>query len=316
MMGNPVSKGAEEAVMRHRIRGIVLVALGVLAGRALGQGEGYTIRFKDPAVGETVRVEKDETSAEQTRLTGPMGIVFDRGFGGGEVSVFRETVLVRPPNGAPTRLRRTYEKAQVRNGPRMRTLVYDGKTVLIERKKDRYTFWLEGRGELTAAEAKQLDKEFNTSDERFGLRNLLPPGPVRPGEYPWPVDVRPLMRDLARTGKIIPDPLRSKGTGRMKRVFRDEDGHLCAELHIQLEFALAAMNLSGQKLLLGPASRAVSDMVLELCIDGGAVYLTHKDTMRIDSAAGYRLPDGAAAVLTMTVETNATGGRREEPGAR
>lgn len=302
----------------HGMRRLLIIALAMLAlaGSArTADDDGYQIRIKVLGVGETMTVEKDESQTENVQYQDVMGKgLLDRASGTGEVSSYRETIMVKDGNKPAARIKRSYDRAMKREGGDLTPLAYDGRTVLIERKKDRYHFWLDGRGELTAAEAKLLDREFNNADERFGLRHLLPAARVRAGAYPWPVDMAPLVKDLARTGKLSPNALQCRGTGQLKRVWRDDDNHLMGEFFFQLELPMSAVRLGKERVPLRPGAKGVSQLTLELCIDGSIFYLANKDTMKIEAVGPHPAPDGSPGQVAITVQSNTKGKSVEIPG--
>src|SRR5262249_26530789 len=153
---------------------------------------------------------------------------------------------------------------------RKRPLAYNGRTVLIERKEEKYHFFLSGRSALTDSEAVLLRREFHGEHERFGLRNMLPADPVRSGNYPWTDNMAPLVEDMGRTGKLLADPLRSKGTGRLQRVWRGDNDRIMGELVFELDMPMTAIKLGRERVALQPGGKAVTQMTLELCIDGSA----------------------------------------------
>lgn len=297
-------------------RSVLLLAVPFLLAsvRPVAAEDRYTIRLHEPSAGDTCRIEKDETLVEKVHYRDMLGrTLAERNHAAGEVSIYAETVLAREANQPASRLRRTYQKAWTREGGRLKPLVYDGRTVLIERKQGKYSYFLTGRGELTAAEANFLEREFNGRDERFGLRHLMPADPVRPGNYPWAVDMAPLVQDLGRTRKLVADPLRAKGSGQLQRVWRGGDGRLLGEFRFQLEMPMSAVKLGRNRVALQPGGKAVSDMTLELCIDGSAFHLTQRSTTRIAATGPFQSADGSVGLVAVMVQAESTGLTQQIP---
>src|SRR5262245_45030976 len=101
--------------MQRSTTSAALLLATVLAGRAAAQGDGYTIVVKGPGPGDTVHVAKDEAIAEHSQVVAAMNRVLqEQNRTGGEVTVYRETILAQTKEGVTTRLRRTFDKAQMR----------------------------------------------------------------------------------------------------------------------------------------------------------------------------------------------------------
>src|SRR5262249_15115622 len=113
------------------------------------------------------------------------------------VRAYRETVLEKAEGKKATKLRREYEKARVKEKGKERTLPYEGKTVLIEKKGDKYEFEIEGGKPLTGKDAEELEKEFNehTIDAAKLDKLMLPPKPVAVGES-WKIDAAAVVKEL------------------------------------------------------------------------------------------------------------------------
>jgi len=76
-----------------------------------------------------------------------------------EKYIYQETLLEKSlEKNKATRLRRAYDQAEIARGDDKETLPYQGKTVLIEKKGDRYEFQIEG-GEVLTGKDEFLEKE-------------------------------------------------------------------------------------------------------------------------------------------------------------
>ena len=82
--------------------------------------------------------------------------------------------LDKPEGQRPTSLRRHYDKAVAGAAGEVKSLGFEGKTVLIEEKDGQYSFKVKGGAELAGEDAAPLDKEFNQEkDDKAGLDKLL-----------------------------------------------------------------------------------------------------------------------------------------------
>src|SRR5439155_714677 len=120
-----------------------------------------------------------------------------------EVNRYREEVLEKEPGRRATRLRRQYEKAQARTDDQAETLPYQGKTVLIEKKGDKYRFRIEGGAELTGKDARFLDKEFNAkgrTEDESQLEKLFLPDKAVPVGASWKLDLERIAKEIGKEG--------------------------------------------------------------------------------------------------------------------
>jgi hypothetical protein len=164
-----------------------VAAVGLLAGSVrAGDQQTYTIKLKKPGEGTVERVETTEATDTKIKVTDAKGnVVEDKDQKSGYRYVYTLTVLEKKAGAKkPTRLKRKYDKAREIAGGKTTTLPYEGKTVLIEKKEDKYTFRIEGGEELTGKDAKYLDSEFNKkgqSDDAM-QRVMLPKKAVKLNE--------------------------------------------------------------------------------------------------------------------------------------
>src|SRR5205823_5031902 len=113
---------------------------------------------------------------------------------------FKQEVLEKDPAKMTFKLRRTYEKAQFtgKDG-KLKDEIYQGKTVLIEKKDGKVTASIEGGESLSAATAPRLFKEFTKDDDSNSkMEQLLPKTAVKVGET-WKIDPA-VMKELLKGG--------------------------------------------------------------------------------------------------------------------
>ena len=146
--------------MRFRIVMMTVLALLLFTNAARCQ-EKYTIQLKELGAGTTARIERRDSGSYKSSFTvdkaNETGKVEEQKIG--KHLIFTQTIMVRPdPSKLPTKLLRVYEKAQALGvggkGPKeIAALPYQGKTVAIEKKEDRYEFHIDGgdRGTSPAA---------------------------------------------------------------------------------------------------------------------------------------------------------------------
>src|SRR5262245_2677591 len=146
--------------------GFGFALVGLFAVAAAGQDtDAVDIKIAYPKTGQRVKVTVEEKAATKTSFT----------IGGNTQSkdevktkslVYIDDVIENPKNEKrPGKLKRTYEKAVVGVDGKSNSLPVEGKTVVIEKSGDKYSFTVDGQG--VAGEAlKLLEDEFNKSDQK------------------------------------------------------------------------------------------------------------------------------------------------------
>src|SRR5205823_5472916 len=124
--------------------------------------------------------------------------------------LYTDTILDRPdPAKPPTKVKRFYDKAQADDvfDGKAKPRPYEGKTVLIEKKGDKYEFRIEGGAAIDAD--GDLTAEFTGNDQDNQKKLFVPPGPVALNA-PWKADPKALLGDLTKEDatKIV----KSEGT--------------------------------------------------------------------------------------------------------
>jgi hypothetical protein len=239
----------------------LLLAVGGLLGTPAGvwAEDAYTIKIKKGGKGDTRQVDGRDAEETTFKVEGPDGKVLEnKEEKKASTQAYRETILERPDaDKKATRLRRHYTRARVQTGGAERTLPYEGKTVLIEKKGGKYHFTVEGGGELTGRDAEKLDKEFAKHDSGDLLEQaLLPRKAVRVNET-WKIDPKPLLEDMA---PLEADEGKVAGTGKLLRAYR-KDGKQFGVLEFRVEVPLKGTFRAGDdKVQVQPGSKVVFAM--------------------------------------------------------
>jgi hypothetical protein len=282
-----------------------LVAVLVSAAAAQTQ-QGYAIKVRKPAAGETFQVEKQEQRSSLLKVADLQGkVVEEKEQKEAEFAVFRETILERPADALrATRLQRHYEKATRTVGDKTTTLPYQGKTVLIEKKDGKYAFRVEGGAELTGADAALLEREFNRKkEEKADFQQLVLPAKPVPVDGTWTMNMGPIIKEVqAQSGmELLPD--KTRGSGKLLRVYK-EGGHQFGVFDMNLEYAIKSLQAEGGKRApLQPGAKLVMRFQVDGCIDGGVSSGVTKTTTQMDATTLVPSPEQAKASLSMTIKS-------------
>lgn len=260
-----------------------LLALALLFGLAPAD-ETHTIKSKKSAKGDMTLIEDQEEGENKLVLTvGGKEVPTPQGMGKeGKNEVYVETILEKPEKAdRATSLKRKYEKARATKEGKETTYVYEGKTVLIDKKGDKFQFQLEGGKELTGKDAEALDKEFNKKDglsEDEMEKLILPTKPVKVGDT-WKIDAEKLFKgansEIGVTGEG------AKGTGKLIEVY-EKNGHKFGKMDIDLEAPITKFGDEKVKFKVAEGSKLKMVFHVDVCIDGTSGDGTMKGDMAMD----------------------------------
>ena len=280
----------------------VAVVFGLVAGPAWGQGDdkAYMIKIKKSAKGSTERVAKAEQSTQTIRVTDNNNLLHEKDEKKAKEFVYVETILERPGAQKATKLKRKYEKAVKTRDGKATTLPYQGKTVLIEKKGDRYEFRVEGDEELTGDAAEELTKEFNKKgevDEATLEKLLLPAKAVKVGES-WDIDAKRVEKAFGESAELEVAPGKTKATGKLVRAYQ-KGGRQYGVISLHLRLALKSVGQDGSKLVLQPNSHLAFEVRVDGCIDGSST--NHTSTFRGDANIQALVPSPNNAMVLVEV---------------
>jgi hypothetical protein len=246
---------------------ILAVAIAAAAGRA--DDGPVTIKVKQPGPGDRVKETKTENATQKTSF---MGMAMETKVG--TKFVYTEEVIERPAGAKrATKLKRTYETAEMTKDGEKVDLGLVGKTVLVEKKGDGYDITVDGK-EVSGPAADILKKEF-AKEKQINDEDLLPKEPVKVGGT-WKIDFGPLAKDAA--DELAIDVEKSSATGKLTKVY-DKGGHKFGVVEITLDLAVTKAGSGAQAIKLEDDSKMHVTAVLDACIDGSKADVTGKMTM-------------------------------------
>lgn len=237
----------------------------VTVSAAPAADEAVTIKVKKAAAGETTKESKTDENTV-TISANVNGQAINQDVKGDAKFVFTEEVIDRPdPAKRATKLKRTYEKAEARERGEEVEYGLAGKTVLIEKGKDRYTFTADGKP-LTGKAADKLEKEFNQRKSELQVEDvLLPKKAVKVGDS-WAIDAKQVVEVFA--DEMMLDEKKVKGTGKLLKVY-DKGGHKYGTMEFVIDMPLLKMIGKDGEKEMGAGSFMKMEVTVDACIDGG-----------------------------------------------
>jgi hypothetical protein len=290
------------------------MAVVFLAAASLAADETYTIKFKDGAKGDVRTVKEESTEQATVKAVDAAGnALLDKAEKKVTTAAYKETILEQPEGAKqPTRVKREYEKAQVKADDKAVDLPYSGKTVLIEKKGDKYVFQIEGGDELTGKDAEPLNKEFNKKAvEEEDLKLLLPAKPVKVGDT-WKLDAAALTKFIASDDAMTLDTTKAGGTGKLVKVYQ-QDGKQFGVITLTLDLSIKELKLGPAKQAVKAGSKMTMQIDLDACIDGSVATGTMKATADMDIAADIKQGDTVLGKLTVKGQSGGTKTQTELP---
>jgi hypothetical protein len=226
-----------------------------------------------------------------------------------EELVYTETVLEKPEKDGdnPKRLKRTYTKARNTENGKKSTLPYEGQTIILELKGDKYQATAEGKPDFDRKVLDELaEKENAPAAAKGSEKAFLPPQAVKVGEK-WTFDGKAITKALSPDDSFVLDEKRSEGDGKLVKVYA-KDGRQYGVIELHFKFALKK---SGNILFEKPAIMDTK-VTLDVVIDGSssAGTVTQEITMK---GRGAVMDKGQKLFIDLATELS---GRRERSPER
>ena len=294
----------ETGFMSHK--NLFAAAFALFLVPLVGQAQvTLTIELKKETKGTTTKEVKNSTEVEKINVYHNNGTIEGTFKTTVLNSVYQQTVLEKPDaEKKATALKRTYEKAVVNAQKGRQVLPYQGKTILIEKKYDKYHFTYEDGGEITGDDATWLEKEFNKDapENEFDFKkHLLPAKAVAVGES-WTLNMPELLKDMEKTTKMAGDPRTAKGTGKLVKAYK-KDGRQYGNLLFKLAIPIKSATQQDKEIKFQPGSVLKLDWTLSVCIDGTAIDGKSAISVQFNGAANVPA-DNPQARMEIASRTN------------
>jgi hypothetical protein len=263
------------------------VALALLVGPVRAD-ESYTLKPRKSAKGDVTRVElQEQGKAVEKYLSLDGKQLKEMHAKTAKTLSFKQTILEQPKGQErPTKLRREYAKAEAsKDDDKAKPLIYQGKTVLIEKKGEKYHFQIVGGDELTGDDATDLDQEFNQgrADGRDFQKVLLPIKPVAVGAT-WKIDPEKFVKELTKgehAERLVVDFTKATATGKLVSA-KKKDGKQFGVIEYHLELPVKELGAKDKRMELEPGAKMIFDLREDGCIDGSADVVSSTASLKFD----------------------------------
>lgn len=270
--------------------------------------ETYTVTLKKPGKGDVLKVQKTDNETESVKVTTPDGaVVDDQNKKQLKSWVFEETIVERPDlKKRATILKRNYSKATVVVDKDNVVLPYQGKTVIIERKKDgKYSFKYEGGADITGKDAEFLDQEFNQDGDDDDLEAILLPRKAVAVNEMWKVPMPEFLKTFEKQAKLTIVADKASGSGKLTKTFK-KDGRLYGDLVIRLDLPVKALKLPTGDVPCKEGAMLTVTMKATSCIDGSISDERAEWTVNLNGTASIP-PENPQGILNFTINRNSEG---------
>jgi hypothetical protein len=266
--------------MASRLFVIALMALALTTTRGRAQ-DTYTLKLKVAVQGDTYlfrHIDKIKTTSKVVDDNGnsTKGVNDTRS----KSFAYVESILQKPADQAlPTALRRGYKTAVVNWNDRQQTLPMEGKAILIDRKDDKYSYKLDGGGDLSAEDTAELDLDFTKRTFNFPDRDIMPKKAVKLNDS-WTVDPAAVLKGMAKEEQEKFELDKAKLTAKLVKVYDKNNSRFgTIEFQFDLPLAVGVEVGRGFKILGG---KLVLQGTFDGCIDGSVFSRQTKVTMTYD----------------------------------
>jgi hypothetical protein len=163
----------------------------------------------------------------------------------------------------PSKLRRTFEKAVQGKDGKDTKMAVDGKTIVIEKKDDKYVFAENGK-ELTGEARTLLEREFNKKAliSKEGLQITYP---AKVGDSTKIEKMAEVFKDFDDGGIWIHDKTKSTGKITLTKLYK-RDKAQCAVYEMVLEFPITGTIKKSEWAIRN--GKTTMTFVDDVCIDG------------------------------------------------
>ncbi len=293
--------------MNRTILSFLLVSM--FAVPVLAQ-EKITLKLKRDAKGDvTQTTEKDDETGKMTFTV--MGMAQPKDQDKSTSSTYKEEIIEKEPGKRATKLKRTYQKAEMSIAGKKITPSFFGKEIMIDFSGTTQKFTVDGK-ELTGDDLAFMKEQFKDRKSRKDESHdelMLPNNPVAVGET-WKPDVAALVKDLAAaTDQVTVDPAKSTASGKLLKAYK-KDGKQFGVFEVEMKFVLSKVGAGPMAIDLDATSVMTMTVHFDGCVDGTLQTGTMDMKMDMKMTGSLKAPNGVEVKLD--ADTKATGAKTVE----
>ncbi len=282
-----------------RLFGMAAALAALLGASAAGQ-DAVEIKIAYPKTGDRVKVTVEEKGETKIVAT-VMGMEQVKNEVKTKSLVYTDEVIENPANAKrPTKVKRSYEKAVTGGDGKAASLPLEGKTVLIEKKGEKYTFTADGKA-VEGDSLKLLDGEFNKPDKSDSRELMFPGKPVKAGDT-WKIDPTKLAKELADKDFTL-DAAKLAAEGKLVKAYK-QDGKQFGVIELKVEAPITSLGAKSPLKL--------KDGKLSVAINGDGVIDGSSSQGKMQSIMKFAV-SGSGDGFEMKVDATVTENRTVEP---
>ena len=268
-----------------RVLLISCLAVGLLGqGSALADDAAYTLKLYKPKKGDKIEFEKTEESKNKVAIS-LAGMNNNQEILAGKKEAYIEEILEKKiGDQKPTRLTRTYSTSEKIEGKKSAKSVLAGKTVLIEKKGEKFQFSIDGK-EVDEKDAADLSKSFNKPADAPDNEDMLPAEAVNVGGT-WKVSADKAERMFKSLGekKMKADAQNSTIGGKLLKAYK-KDGAQFGVIELTITLFVTEIDLGGNFTKTKDGSKVVVKLTIDTCIDG----TVHSEESKLEGTSDLSL---------------------------
>jgi hypothetical protein len=262
---------------------VSFIAVGLLAATpAFGADETYTLKLYQSKKGDKSEHTKNEDSKSVITFTAGGNEKKENETGAKKEAYTEEILEKKVGDRLATKLTRTYTAAEKTEKGNTTKAVYTGKTVLIEKKDDKYTFSVDGKA-LTEEDAPDLFKSFSSKKESEPqTQDFMPDEPIKVGgSWKVPADKSEKVFKTLGEGNLKVDAKKSTITGKLLKVYKKGDVQY-GVMELTVTAFVTEVDIGGQFVKATAESKIGFTASVDTCIDGTVEFEDSKITVVID----------------------------------
>jgi hypothetical protein len=288
--------------MKHTILSILLI--GLLGVPAFAQ-EKFTIKLKKGAAGDIIQFTQTEIQTGKSTFT-VMGMAQPKDIDKSVSMTYKEEIIEKEAGKKATKLKQTFQKAEMTVNGKKINPSFIGKEVLLDRTGANCRFTVNGV-ELTGDDLVFMKKQFKDTtnkDDGPGDELWLPTVPVAVGDT-WKPDMAAIAKDASESEGVTIDAAKSTAVGKFLKAYK-KDGKQFGVFEIEMKATVIKVGAGPMAIDLDPTSWAKMTMRWDCCIDGTLNTATKEMIAEKKMVGTQKGPNGAEIKFDINAKNKTT----------